>query len=105
VGPRLVGFTGLGLAEIVRPRVSPPLAEVMAGPLAEGLAALREAAGMVAARPARRLVLRARPAVIAALRADGVGLDDFARRAGRAIGLAEARAAAPTAWTVEEDDG
>ena len=39
--PRLLGFTALGLAEIVRPRVHPPLHELLAGPHAAGLAALR----------------------------------------------------------------
>ena len=103
--PRLLGFTGLGLAEILRPRVHPPLAEVMAGPLAAGLAALRAAAAAVTARPERRLVLRAAPAIITALREDGAGLADFARRAGRGIGLEEFRAAAVPPWTIEEPDG
>ena len=39
--PRLLGFTALGLAEIVRRRVRPPLHELLAGPHAAGLAALR----------------------------------------------------------------
>jgi Ribonuclease G/E len=103
--PRLVGFTELGLAEILRPRVHPPLAELMTGPLAAGLAALRAAAAAVAARPERPLVLRATPAIIAALREDGAGLADFARRAGRPIELAEVRAAPLPPWTVEDRHG
>ena len=54
--PRLLGFTALGLAEIVRPRVHPPLHELLAGPHAAGLAALRrdrDPCGGVPA-PARR---------------------------------------------------
>ena len=46
--PRLLGFTALGLAEIVRPRVHPPLHELLAGPHAAGLAALRRIATEVA---------------------------------------------------------
>jgi len=103
--PRLLGFTGLGLAEIVRARVHPPLAELFAGPLAAGLAALRQAAAQVAARPDRALALHATPAIIAALRADGAGLAEFARRAGREIALVEVRGSAPPPWMVEERNG
>ena len=39
--PKFLGFTALGLAEIVRSRVHPPLHELLSGPLAVGLAALR----------------------------------------------------------------
>jgi Ribonuclease G/E len=42
--PRLLGFTALGLAEIVRTRIHPPLHELLAGPHAAGLAALRNIA-------------------------------------------------------------
>jgi Ribonuclease G/E len=99
--PRLLGFTALGLAEIVRPRVHPPLAELLAGPHAAGLAALRRAAREVAARPQQALSLRAAPAVVTALRADPVALPDFARRAGRALVLREDRALAPLGWTLD----
>ena len=64
---RLLGLGPLGLVEIVRPRIHPPLHEVLAGPLTPGLAALRRAAREAAAGPARRLALRAPPAVLAAL--------------------------------------
>ena len=49
--PRLLGFTRLGLAEIVRPRIRPPLHEMLSGPYAAGLAALRQAAAALAADP------------------------------------------------------
>ncbi len=52
LGPRLLGFTALGLAEILRPRVHPPLHEMLAGPHAAGLAGLRRGGGPVAGRPA-----------------------------------------------------
>ncbi len=85
--PRLVGFTGLGLAEILRPRVRAPLHEVLAGPHAAGLAGLRAAAREVAARPGWVPRLRASPAVAAALVADAGALAAFARVAGRAVVL------------------
>jgi hypothetical protein len=79
VQPRLLGFTRLGLAEILRPRTSPPLHEVLAGPHAAGLAALRRLMLTLGAGAARAH-LRAAPDVIAALQADPAALDDFARR-------------------------
>ena len=98
---RFLGFTVLGLAEIQRPRVHPPLAEFAVGPLAAGLAALRAAAARSAAAPGRALTLHATPAIITALRADAAGLADFARRAGRPLALVETRATPAPAWTVE----
>jgi hypothetical protein len=99
--PRFLGFTALGLAEILRPRIHPPLAEFSSGPLATGLAALREAARMVVDRPDRALALHATPAILDALRRDGEGLADFARRAGRPIGLVESRAIPLPPWSIE----
>ncbi|MBU6497739.1 MAG: ribonuclease E/G, partial [Rhodospirillales bacterium] len=85
--PRLLGFTALGLAEILRPRIHPPLHELLAGPHAAGLAALREAAGRVRANPAVALALRAAPPIVAALQADPVALGAFAHLSGRALVL------------------
>jgi hypothetical protein len=76
--PRLAGISALGFAEILRPRRRPPLHELMRGPLAAGLAALREAAATAAQNPATRLALRAPPAVIAALQSDPAALADLA---------------------------
>ncbi|MFN6956632.1 MAG: ribonuclease E/G [Acetobacteraceae bacterium] len=66
---RLHGLTPGGLIEFTRARIHPPLHEVLAGPLAPGLAALRRVVREAAASPAARLVLVAHPAVIAALEA------------------------------------
>ena len=100
--PRFLGFTALGLAEIVRTRTHPPLGELMAGPHAAGLTALRDAAAAMRAHPERPLILHATQAIIAALRADPVALDDFARRAGRPLGLHAISAAPAPSWSVEE---
>jgi Ribonuclease G/E len=83
---RLVGFTGLGMAEIVRDRVHAPLHEVLGwppSPLTRGLAALRQAGREAAARPGARFALRATPAVIGALE----GLPGALDEAAAAIGL------------------
>jgi Ribonuclease G/E len=99
--PRLFGFTRLGLAEIVRSRVHPPLHELLAGPHAAGLAALRQAAAMIADDPARPPVLRAAPPVLAALEADGVALADLARRAGRDLMKRADPSLPATAWVLD----
>lgn len=100
--PRLLGFTALGFAEILRPRRHPPLHELLAGPHAAGLAALRDAARRVAANPASPLRLRAAPAIVTALRADTLALAEFAAAAGRPIALADDPALAPAGWLVED---
>jgi hypothetical protein len=67
---RLLGLGPLGLFELTRQRIHPPLHEVLGWPptaLTHGLAALRQAVRDAAARPGRPLALRAAPAVLAAL--------------------------------------
>jgi Ribonuclease G/E len=101
--PRLLGFTALGLAEIVRPRAHPPLHELLAGPHAAGLAALRELAAACARPPHRLPALRAAPAVVAALQADAAALADLARRAGRGLILRADPTLSANAWMTEPD--
>ena len=103
--PRLLGFTALGLAEIVRSRVHPPLHELLNGPHAAGLAALRRIAAE-AISPAYRLpALRASPAIVAALQNDVEAMADLARRAGRPLILRSDPSLPTTAWTIEGSDG
>ncbi len=99
--PRFLGFTQLGLAEITRPRVHPPLHELLTGPHAAGLAALRALAAAIAADPAHPPALRAAPPVIAALQADPVAMADITARAGRPPALRADPALPPNAWTLE----
>jgi len=96
--PRLVGFTGLGLAEIVRRRRHPPLHELLRGPHAAGLAALREAAG----GPNVRWCLRAQPAILAALEADTVALAAYARGATHPLRLVADGGVASPGYLLEE---
>jgi Ribonuclease G/E len=99
--PRLLGFTALGLAEILRARVHPPLHELQRGPLAAGLAALRLVAAESASRPAWQPALRAAPAVVAALQDDAAGLADLARRAGRPLMLRTDPRLPPESWELD----
>ncbi|HET6183559.1 MAG TPA: ribonuclease E/G [Acetobacteraceae bacterium] len=99
--PRLVGFTGLGLAEIVRPRVHPPLHEMLAGPHAAGLAALRR----LAADPSRPARVRVSADVAAALQADRLALDEFRHLTGRTLTLNADPALGRCAWRIEGGDG
>jgi len=99
--PRFLGFTALGLAEIVRPRVHPPLHELLAGPHAAGLMALRRIAAEVAAHPARMPALRASPVVARALEEDTVARRDLARRTGRALILRVDPSLPATGWLLE----
>ena len=78
---RVVGMTGLGLIEMVRTRVGPPLHEVLGmpiSPLTHGLAALRSAAREARSGPSLRRVLRANPGVIAAIRGQAGALEEYA---------------------------
>lgn len=101
--PRFLGFTALGLAEILRTRVHPPLHELLAGPHAAGLAALREIAANLDPDPRRLPTLRAAPAVVEALQRDPVALPDLAGRAGRALTLRSDPSLIGTAWRLEHD--
>jgi Ribonuclease G/E len=100
--PHLLGFTALGLAEIVRPRIHPPLHELLAGPHAAGLAALRLIVAEHAVAPHRLPALRASPAVVLALQADTDALPDLARRAGRPLILRADPTLRAAEWVIEE---
>jgi Ribonuclease G/E len=99
--PRLLGFTPLGLAEILRPRIHAPLHEMLAGPHAAGLRALRRLDREVAAAPQRHLALRAAPNVVTALQVDPVALPDLARRSGRPLILRSDPVLPPDTWVIE----
>jgi Ribonuclease G/E len=101
--PRLLGFTALGLAEIVRRCVHPPLHELLAGAHAAGLAALRRIMTETVARPHAVTALRALPPVVAALRDDAEALSDVARLMGRSL-ILRSDPNLGTAWTIETGD-
>jgi Ribonuclease G/E len=103
--PRFLGFTGLGLAEILRTRVHPPLHEVLRGPHAAGLAGLRAVAANLGTDPRRMPALRASASVVNALHADTVALADLARRAGRALILRSDPNLREDEWCMEVQNG
>jgi hypothetical protein len=103
--PRFLGFTALGLAEIVRPRVHPPLHELLAGPLAAGLAALRAVMAAFAQDLREVPAVRAHPAVVSALQADATAVPDLVRRTGRGVRLRSDPSLPATAWMLERDNG
>jgi len=101
----LKGLGPLGLFEILRRRVHPPLHEVLGwppSPLTHGLAALRRAAREAAAVPGRVLALRAAPPVLAALRDLPGALEAYAAGAGSALQLRLDPALSPGQETIEE---
>ena len=100
LAPRLLGFTAGGLAEIQRPRVHPPLHELLQGPHAAGLAALRHVARTadLAHPPALRCALD----VARALEEDPVALTALAHRLGRPLVLRADPALPRGAWAMED---
>ncbi len=99
--PRLLGFTALGLAEIVRRRIHPPVHELLAGPYAAGLAALRAIGRETAAAPYLALGLTCAPDVAGALARDPAALADLAGRTGRPL-IPKSDPALPScAWRIE----
>jgi Ribonuclease G/E len=103
--PRFLGFTALGLAEIVRPRVHPPLHELLAGPLAAGLAALRAVVAAFGQDPRGMAAVRAHTAVVSALQGDPAALPDLARRTGRSVTLRSDPSLPASAWVLEKEHG
>jgi Ribonuclease G/E len=105
VGPRFLGFTALGLAEITRPRMRPPLHELLAGPHAAGLAALRAIGRATRADPGTRLSLRASPSVVAALDSDSVAMPELARITGLALHSRADPSLPADGWRIEDFHG
>lgn len=103
--PKFLGFTALGLAEIVRPRIHKPLHEILAGPLSAGLAGLRAVLAASSQDPRETPALRAHPQVVSALQADPAALPDLARRTGRAVTLRSDPALPERTWMLEMDHG
>jgi len=102
---RVVGLTGLGLMEMVRTRIHPPLHEVLGqppSPLTQALAALRRAAREAVARPGAALALRAHPRVLAALRGLPGALEDFAAGAAHPISFVPDPALTPGEEVIED---
>ena len=100
---RLLGLTPGGLIEFTRARIHPPLHEVLAGPLAPGLAALRQALREAEAAPAARLVLVANPAVLSALEGLPGALAEASARLAHPLRLQPDPARAPGEEEIRHD--
>ena len=102
LSPQWLGFTTLGFAEILRPRIHPPLHELLSNPLGAGLAALRAALAATGAPNTRRTpVIRGGVTLIAALQADTEALAEFTRRAAFPISLRTDPNLPDLSWTIE----
>lgn len=99
--PRFLGFSALGLAEILRPRVHRPLHELLGTAHAEALAALRSLGRACAAEPSHAPALRAAADVSDALIADAAARAAFAARCGRTLILRTDRALPRLAWALD----
>jgi Ribonuclease G/E len=83
---QVLGLGPLGLFELRRARIHPPLHEALAGrALTEGLTLLRQAARESAANPGQRLALEAPAPILAALESLPEALEEFTALAGHAI--------------------
>lgn len=83
LAPRFLGFSALGLAEIERRRSEPPLHELLSSDHAAGLAGLAALAHALDMRPSARDRLAVSPAVLGAIEADSVAIEQFRDRTGR----------------------
>jgi Ribonuclease G/E len=110
LAPRVLGFSRAGLLEVVRPRLRPPLAEVLGAPVCTvvssavtaALAGLRALWREAEARPGATLRLRAAPAVIEAAKEEAEARAFLAARLGRPPALVADPALAPLGWAVED---
>ena len=100
--PRFLGFSALGLAEILRPRVHPPLHELLGSPHAAGLDGLRALARAIAATPWHPPVLHVIRPIATALQGDPLALADMTGLAGQAPRLIIHAALPAPGWSLEE---
>lgn len=102
LAPRFLGFSALGLMEILRPRVHKPLHELLAGPHAAGLAALRALARTIARTPWHPPVLHVTRPIADALQADAQALSEMAAACGQKLRLITHTALPAPGWSLEE---
>jgi ribonuclease G len=81
--PQFLGFTALGLAEILRPRRHPPMHELLTGTHGEALDALAALCTAWQSRPGAAESILATPDIVGAIEADTVAREQFRYRTGR----------------------
>ncbi len=97
---RFLGFSALGLAELLRPRTEAPLHEALASAHGAALAALRALAREVAAAPWREPELWAAPDVVTALVQDVAAMADLQHRCGRPARTHQVPSLPPRHWSL-----
>ena len=102
LGPRFLGFTALGLAEIVRVRRRPALHELLQSPHGRALGAAADLAARQADEPHRAYGLRASPDLARSIDADPMIGRDLARGNGRPFILRPDPSLKAGHWSVEE---
>lgn len=88
LAPNLLGMTRLGLMEIVRTRIYPPLHEIFGiplSPLTLGLGMARQALREASAWPGAKLILVASPEVVQALESAPEALESYQHTSGRSL--------------------
>lgn len=101
LSPRLLGFTALGLAEIVRAPRRPPLHELRGGAYAALLDAAQALVADASAPGPGRPSLRLAPALHAALDDDPLLVAELATATGRRVRAVSDPMLAPGAWSIE----
>ncbi|GBQ95830.1 hypothetical protein AA23498_2450 [Acetobacter nitrogenifigens DSM 23921 = NBRC 105050] len=101
--PRCLGVTGLGLIEIVRARVHPPLHELLSSAHGQALAALHSAVVRYAGRPDARPALRAGSGVFAALEGDLEAMSDLRGWLAAPLDLRLDPSLPPLSWSFSDE--
>ncbi|MBW4022423.1 MAG: ribonuclease [Proteobacteria bacterium] len=84
---RFLGFTALGLGEILRPRLYPPVHELLAGSHAQALSALGALCAAWESRAGSTEFILAAPDILGAIASDAAAIEQFRDRTGRSPAL------------------
>ncbi|WP_041249330.1 ribonuclease E/G [Gluconacetobacter diazotrophicus] len=101
--PRFLGFTALGLAEILRTRIRPPLHEMLSGAPGRALQMLDDWVRRSAGQPGRPPGLRVGTDLARALAEDPDAIADALRLSGHQPAWRLDPALAPQGWTYDRD--
>ncbi|GBR02774.1 ribonuclease E/G [Acetobacter oeni] len=101
--PRCLGITALGLVEIVRSRVHPPLYEILAGAHGQAMQALRHLAGRGVSRPGGRSYVRAGLGVSRALEDDSLAREDAVSWCGYAPDVRADPSLPFLSWVIDDE--
>lgn len=97
---RCLGITELGLVEIVRSRIRPPLHEIMGSPHGRAMAALRDVVACCAGQPSVRPALDVGPGLVDAFSVDSLAVADVSVWCGYPLSLRSNPALPSLSWSV-----